>query len=197
MVELRADAERNRRRLLEVARAALTSGAEKVTLESIARDAGVGIGTLYRHFPTRDALVEAVYRSELDGLCARVDDLLAAVPPADALRAWMDAYADFVSTKRGMAEALRAAVAAGAITSAQTRLTLATAADRLLKAGARAGSLRSDVRADDLVASLAGALLVAGGPEQREQLDRILDLLMAGVRTTTPRARTRVTPPRR
>src|SRR5699024_4153503 len=89
-------------------------------LEAIARDAGVGIGTLYRHFPSREALIEAVYRNELARLCDGADELVAAMPPEEALRTWMARYADFVVTKQGMAEALRAVLASGAITSADT-----------------------------------------------------------------------------
>ena len=110
---LRADAERNRARLLEVARAAFASGEEPVTLEQIARGADVGIGTLYRHFPTREALVEALYRKELSDLCGSADDLLAAYPPDQALRAWMDRFSGYVTVKKDMADTLRAVVAAG------------------------------------------------------------------------------------
>jgi len=99
-----------------------------------------------------------------------------------ALRTWMARYADFVTTKRGMAEALRAVVASGALTFAQTRERLSAAIQTMLDAGVSAGSLRGDVRADDVVASLAGILLAAGEPDQREQSDRMLDLLMEGLR---------------
>jgi AcrR family transcriptional regulator len=178
----RADAQRNRQQLLDAAAAALTDSAT-ATLESIARSAGVGIGTLYRHFPTRDALIEAVYRAELGRLCDRADELLAEQPPDQALRSWMDRYADFVATKRGMAQALRAVIASGAITSAQTRERMNAAIAGMLRAGVAAGTLRADVRAEDISASLAGVLWAAGGPDQREQADRLLDLLMAGIRT--------------
>src|ERR1039457_2449230 len=122
---LRADAERNRARLLDAARAAFAaaastasgaSGSTTVTLEQIARDSGVGIGTLYRHFPTREALVEALYRKELADLCARADDLLETHAPERALRAWMDRFADYVRAKREMADALRAVFASGSVT---------------------------------------------------------------------------------
>src|SRR5215472_11137461 len=99
---MRADARRNRERLLEVALRAFSSG-EEVTLETIARQAGVGIGTLYRHFPTREALVEAVYRGELARLRDTVSQLLASQTPDAALRSWMDGFADYVTAKHGMA----------------------------------------------------------------------------------------------
>ena len=101
---VRADALRNRERLLEVATAAFASGADQVTLEAIARKAGVGIGTLYRHFPSREALTEAVYRTELAEVAASATQLVNQHPPAIALRRWMDRYAEFVAAKRGMAE---------------------------------------------------------------------------------------------
>jgi AcrR family transcriptional regulator len=179
----RADAQRNRQRLIEVALKAFSSGREKVALETIAKDAGVGIGTLYRHFPSREALVEAVYRSELARLCNSTDELLESLAPDEALRAWMGRYADFVGTKREMAAALRAVIASGAITSSQTRERLSAAIQTMLDAGARIGSLRGDVRSEDVSASLAGVLLASGAPDQREQADRMLDLLMDALRT--------------
>jgi len=178
----RADAQRNRQRLIEIALEAFSSGRNPVTLEAIAKASGVGIGTLYRHFPSREALIEAVYRSELARLCDGTVGLLAEMAPEVALRTWMARYADFVTTKRGMAEALRAVVASGALTFAQTRERLSAAIQTMLDAGVSAGSLRGDVRADDVVASLAGILLAAGEPDQREQSDRMLDLLMEGLR---------------
>jgi AcrR family transcriptional regulator len=178
----RADAQRNRQRLIDAAVAAFSAGQDPVALESIARDAGVGIGTLYRHFPSRAALVEAVYRSELDRLCRGAEELLASVNPADALRAWMERYVDFVRTKRGMAEALREAVASGSITSSQTRVSLNSAIQMLLDAGATEGTLRSDVPADDVCSAMAGVALTAGAPQQHDQALRLLDLLMEGLR---------------
>ncbi len=178
----RADAQRNRRRLIDAALVAFSSGQDPVVLEGIARDAGVGIGTLYRHFPSREALVEAVYRNELDRLCGSAAELLAVQAPDDALHAWMRGYVDFVRTKRGMADALRAAIASGSITSSQTRASLNAAIQTLLDVGAAAGTLRSDVRADDVCAAMAGVVLAAGAPHQHEQALRLLDLLMDGLR---------------
>jgi AcrR family transcriptional regulator len=178
----RADAQRNRQRLIDAAVAAFSAGQDPVALESIARDAGVGIGTLYRHFPSRAALVEAVYRSELNRLCRSADELLASQDPADALRAWMERYVDFVRTKRGMAEALREAVASGSITSSQTRAGLNGAIKTLLDAGAAAGTLRGDVPPDDVCSAMAGVALTAGAPQHHEQARRLLDLIMAGLR---------------
>jgi AcrR family transcriptional regulator len=179
---LRVDAERNRARLLEAARAAFASGQAPVTLEQVARDADVGIGTLYRHFPTREALVEALYRKELADLCASADDLLAAHAPERALRAWMDRFADYVRAKREMADALRAVFASGSVTVSQAREQLTAAVQTILGAGITAGTLRDDVRAEDIVATIVGmftATSLAGG---HEQLERMLDLLMDAVR---------------
>ncbi|WP_228265911.1 TetR/AcrR family transcriptional regulator [Microlunatus elymi] len=178
----RTDAQRNRERLIDVATAAFTAGTGKVALESIARDAGVGIGTLYRHFPTREALVEAVYRSELERLCDRMPGLVAAMPADQALREWMGRYADFFETKREMAEALRAVIASGAVSAEQTRARLGDAIQLALDAGAEAGLLRSDIAATDISVALAGIMVMAGSADQREQSDRLLDLLLDGLR---------------
>jgi AcrR family transcriptional regulator len=179
---LRVDAERNRARLLDAARAAFASGPAPVTMEQVARAADVGIGTLYRHFPTREALVEALYRKELADLCASAGGLLAALPPERALRAWMDRFADYVRAKREMADALRAVFAAGSVTVSHAREQLTAAVQTILDAGIAAGTLRDDVRAEDIVATIVGmftATSLAGG---HEQLERMLDLLMDAVR---------------
>jgi AcrR family transcriptional regulator len=176
---VRADARRNRERLLEVAAAAFgTADGASVSLESIARDAGVGIGTLYRHFPTREALVEAVYRAELAEVAATAEQLLNRHPPKLALRRWMDRYASFVAAKRGMAESLHALFEAGAVHPNQTWASIVGAVEMLLKAGADDGSLRCDVPADDVVSSLLGIFLLNASPDQTA---RLLDLLVAGV----------------
>ncbi len=180
MAELiRSDARRNRERLLEAATAAF-AGADgrPVSLESIARNAGVGIGTLYRHFPNREALVEAIYRAELAEVAAAAEQQLKRHPPKTALRRWMDRYASFVAAKRGMAESLHAIFDSGAMEPSQTRDSIVGAVDMLLRAGVDDGSLRSDVRADDVVSSLLGIFLTSGSPEQT---GRMLDLLVAGI----------------
>ncbi|WP_223694933.1 TetR/AcrR family transcriptional regulator [Leifsonia poae] len=176
---LRVDAQRNRQRLLEVARRAFATDS-KPSLESIARDAGVGIGTLYRNFPTRDALVEAIYRTELDHLSGQAAELLALHAPDVALRAWMDRFADYAVAKRELADALRSMTAPGAITHTTSRDQLAGAVRPLLAAGAESGVLRADVDGLDVVASLVGIFLVAADPAQAT---RMLDLLMDGLRT--------------
>jgi AcrR family transcriptional regulator len=176
---VRSDARRNRDRLLEVAAAAFgAADGRPVSLESIAREAGVGIGTLYRHFPSRELLIEAVYRAELAEVAAAAGRLLTRHPPRVALRRWMDRYAGFVAAKRGMAESLRAIVDSGAVEIGQMRASIVGAVELLLRAGADDGSLRGDVRADDVVSSLLGIFMATGSPEQT---GRMLDLLVAGV----------------
>jgi AcrR family transcriptional regulator len=186
---LRADAQRNRDRLLEVAVRAFSQDGPDDTLDAIAKEAGVGIGTLYRHFPTREALIETAYRSELARLCDAVPDLLLAMPPDEATRAWMDRYIDYMRTKRGMAGALRAVIASGGSPYAQSRDRLITAITALLRAGATAGALRADVEPADVLASLSGVSLAAGEPAQRDQAGRLLDLLMDGLRYRAAGAR--------
>lgn len=181
----RVDAQRNRERLLEAARAAFAAGRETgraVTLELVARQAGVGIGTLYRHFPSREALVEALYREEVEQLCASVHTLLAQTRPDLALRGWMDNFADYVEAKHEMGEALRALIDTGVVTAARSRERLAGALRHLLEAGAADGTLRADLRADDMVTAVVGvvsATAIAGG---REQLGRLFDLLLDAAR---------------
>jgi AcrR family transcriptional regulator len=179
---VRADARRNRERLLEVATAAFAAAdGRPVSLESIARDAGVGIGTLYRHFPNREALVEAIYRTELADVAAAADQLLKRYPPKVALRRWMDRNAGFFAAKRGMAESLRALFDQGAVHPSQTRASIVGAIDLLLRAGVDDGSLRSDVTAEDVGSSLLGIFLASDSPDQT---GRLLDLLVAGVAAT-------------
>jgi AcrR family transcriptional regulator len=177
----RADARRNRGRLLEVAARAFAAGDGPVSLEAIAREAGVGIGTLYRHFPSREALVEAVYRAELAEVSASAAELLGRHPPAVALRRWMTRYTAFVAAKQGMAESLRAIFDSGAVERSDTRTSIVGAVDTLLLAGAGDGSLRGDVPADDVVSSLLGIFLTSRSPEQTQ---RLLDLLADGLAAT-------------
>ncbi len=180
--QLRADAQRNRDKLLDAAVRAFSRGGPEVTLEAIAKDAGVGIGTLYRHFPTREALVEAAYRSELARLCDVVPELLAAGPPDRAMRIWMDRFVDYMATKHGMADALRAVIASGGNPFAESRDRLLAAVTALLEAGTAAGTLRSDIAPADVLASLSGVSMVTANQAQPDQARRILDLLVDGLR---------------
>ncbi|MEV4623510.1 TetR/AcrR family transcriptional regulator [Asanoa sp. NPDC049573] len=178
---LRADARRNRDRLLAAAVSAFARDTD-ATLDAIAKEAGVGIGTLYRHFPTRESLVEAAYRNELGRLCDAAPELGATLPPDRAVRAWMDRFVDYLATKRGMATALRAVIASGGDPYAESRGRLLAAITPLLDAGVAAGTIRSGVDPLDVLVALNGVSLAAGSPEQREQAGRLLDLLMDGLR---------------
>jgi len=181
---LRAHARRNRDELLAAARRALaeTDSDRSVSLEGIARDAGVGIGTLYRHFPTRQALFEAVYGSQLDELTAGAAQLLETQPPAIALRRWIGTYADFARTKRGVHETLKAGMAACRLNPSTTRARINAALAPLLAAGASDGSLRTDITADDVTTMLVGIFLATATSPDGEQTARLLDLLMAALR---------------
>ena len=180
----RADALRNRDKLVHVARAAFAAADDTVSLEGIAREAGVGIGTLYRHFPTREALVEAVYAAELDDLTGSVPALLQELPPDAALRAWMGRYAAFIATKRGMADTLRAGFASGRIATSSSRERITTAIATILAGGAEAGSLRADVDPRDVAAMVLGIFLTttttAGNTP--EQTGRLLNLVIDALR---------------
>jgi AcrR family transcriptional regulator len=179
---LRADARRNRDALIEIARTAFATADAPVPLEAIAREAGVGIGTLYRHFPTREALVEAVYAAELDAVTASAATLLQQLPPELALRAWIDRYAEFVATKRGMLETLRSGWASGRITTPATRERITAALGSILDAGARSGSLRTDVRPEDVTAALLGIFFSTAGSDDPEQVGRLVELVVDGLR---------------
>jgi AcrR family transcriptional regulator len=180
--QLRADAKINEDRLIEAATQAFARDGADASLKAIAKDAGVGIGTLYRRFPTREQLIWAIYRSEVDRICASVPDLLAQRPPAEALRAWMESFLGFLAAKRGMADALKAALATDDEQRLQTRGLITTALARLLEAGAADGTLRPDISPLDVMMALGGTALIASEPEQQEQAARLLDLLLDGLR---------------
>jgi AcrR family transcriptional regulator len=183
----RADARRNRERLLGVARDAFAATDGKATLDAIAREAGVGIGTLYRHFPTREALVEAIYAAELDAVVTSAPALLAELPPEAALRAWMDRYAAFVAVKRGIADTLRAGWAAGTIATPATRERITAAIAEILDAGAETGSLRADVEPEAVTMMLLGVFLSTTAGNSPELTGRLLDLVADALRPTTDR----------
>lgn len=181
-----AEGRRNRQNLIVAAAEAFASGDERVSLDRIAKDAGVGIGTLYRHFPTREALVEAVYYDQLERLRVGAQELLSAHPPAEALRLWMRMFADWALTKHGMVETLRSIVSSGSLTHSQMRGELVSVLRSFLDAGTAAGDIRPDVHPADVGATMAGILAVSAGPDQREQTIRLLNLLMDGLRPPAP-----------
>jgi AcrR family transcriptional regulator len=179
---MRADARRNRERLLVTARAAFAAATDPVSIEGIARDAGVGIGTLYRHFPTREDLVEAVYAAELDDLTAAAPALLREAEAQTALRRWMDRYARFAATKRGMVDTLHAGRASGRITTPATRERLTGAIALILAAGRRDGSLRADVDPDDVTVLLLAVFLGTAANSTPDQTCRLIDLVLDALR---------------
>ncbi|MFE4256474.1 TetR/AcrR family transcriptional regulator [Streptomyces sp. NPDC056910] len=179
----RAGGQRNRARVLEVALRLFVERGPDVPFTEIAKEAGVGVGTVYRHFPAREALIEGAYRSELDAVCAAAGELLEEMPPGDAVRAWMDRFVDYMATKIGLTEANRAVVAAGGNPFAQSRERLDGVIGELLSAAVAAGVTRPEVDADDVLVSLSGIAMVAGAIEEREQVGRVLDLLYQGLLT--------------
>jgi AcrR family transcriptional regulator len=179
---LRADAARNRDTLLWVATRVFASSEAEPSMRAIAREAGVGIGTLYRHFPTRESLVDAVYQDQVKRLILGARELLEQLPPAAAMRRWMDLFADWLATKHGMTGTLLAMIESGEIAHTQTRAELLEAISAILEAGRAAGDLRPDVTAEDVAASLVGIISVAGKPGQHAQATRLLNLFMDGLR---------------
>jgi AcrR family transcriptional regulator len=177
----RADALRNRDLLIAAAAAAFAARGAEVPLEDIARDAGVGIGTLYRHFPTRESIVEAVYRHEIDVLCDRADQLLATMPPDQALAEWMQLFVRHVATKRGMSSLLKPLMSSNATFSEQTRGRASAAASKLLEAGVAAGTVRADVDGGDLLRAVGG-ICMSTDQERSEASQRLVSLLFDGLR---------------
>ena len=178
----RSDAARNREQLLAVATRVIASGDGTPSMRAIAAEAGVGIATLYRHFPTRESLVEAVYQDQVTRLVVGARELLAQLPPAAALRNWMDLFGEWIAAKNGMLDTLLAMIKSGEIAHAQTRTELLTAIAEILDAGREAGDLRADVTAEDIAASLVGIFTVAQPPQHQDRASRLLNILMDGLR---------------
>jgi AcrR family transcriptional regulator len=183
---LRADARRNREALLENAAAAFAESGTDTSLEDIARRAGVGIGTLYRHFATRDALVEAVYRREVELVCDEAPALLATRSPDVALREWMQRFVDYVAIKRGMSAALKSAVGGNSELFEYTHARLMNAVTVLLDAATAAGAIRPDVDARDLMRAISGICLACTDDVREQQTRRMVALLMDGLRFGAP-----------
>ncbi|MCU1490660.1 MAG: TetR/AcrR family transcriptional regulator [Acidimicrobiaceae bacterium] len=180
--QLRADAQRNRARLISTATKVFAAEGTDVALEEIARQAGVGIGTLYRHFPTREALIEAVYRNEVEVLRDSADTLLAQLPPEEALAEWMQRFVAYVATKRGLVAALKGMLDVDASLFDDSRKQLIEAAGRLLDAGAKTGVVRGDVDAADLVRAMGGICMAADQGRSVDQSRSIVGLLLDGLR---------------
>ncbi|QEH34953.1 HTH-type transcriptional regulator AcrR [Aquisphaera giovannonii] len=176
----RADAQRNRAHLLDVAKSAFAEKGSAASLDEIARRAGVGIGTLYRHFPTRDALIEAVYRNEVEQLGEAASRLAAECPPVEALRAWLLLFVEYLGTKRGMSEALDSLVGgASELRAASGEMVKRSVA---MLAGRASGELRLDFDPLDLLRALAGVANMGSGPDWRRSAGRLVDVLIAGLR---------------
>jgi len=179
---LRADARRNRARLIEVAKAMFREGGAETGLESIAKAAGVGIGTLYRHFPTRDALIEAVYRAETQNLAQAAPRLLEALPPVEALRTWLRLFVDHIATKQVMAPVLASLVGGTSELYAESGAQVKAAIGLLVDRAVAAGAIRLDIEPLDLLRALAGVAGISSVPGWEVGARRLVDILIAGVR---------------
>jgi AcrR family transcriptional regulator len=176
----RADSARNRQLLIDAAKAGFSGVGLDVSLEEIARRAGVGIGTLYRHFPSREAIVEAVYRREVEHLAEAVPQLLQTSPAGEALHKWMHLFVDFIATKRIIAPSLAAAAVR---TSTPTSAELITSAiSTLVKRAIASGDVRKDIDPSDLLRAMLGVSY--GNPDAGWEASarRLIDILMDGLR---------------
>jgi AcrR family transcriptional regulator len=182
----RADACRNRDRLLEVASDAFAARGVEASLEWIAKSAGVGIGTLYRHFPTRDTLVEAVYRHNVELLCDGADELRAALPPDEALAEWMQRFVAYVATKKGLATYLKSVVSPDSDLFQSTQGRVQETIGTLVAAAAEAGMIRPRIDGMDLLRALSGVCMMADQPGGPEQGAKVATLLMDGLRYGAP-----------
>jgi AcrR family transcriptional regulator len=178
----RTDALRNRLRILEAAKDAFTRSGADASLDDIARQAGVGAGTLYRHFPTRDTLIEAVYRSEVEKLAAAQREFAETMPPIDALRAWMLLFVDHIAAKQIIAPALNSVVGGPAKLFEGSHGLVHAAIDALVKRAIASGEIREDLDPFDLLRALIGVAHVASGPGWQQSARRLVDILVTGSR---------------
>jgi AcrR family transcriptional regulator len=179
----RADAQRNRVGLLEAAKAAFAEVGPEASLDEIARRARVGIGTLYRHFPTRDAIVEAVYRREVQQLADAAPRLVEALPPAEALRAWMRLFIDYIAAKKVIAPALKSLVGGGSALYADSGARITEAIGLLVERARASGAIRPDADSADLLRALIGFAYVNSAPDWEASARRLIDLLIDGLRS--------------
>ena len=179
---LRSDALRNRKRILEVAKAAFTRHGADASLDEIAKQTGVGAGTLYRHFPTRDALIEGVYQNEVEKLAAAADRFAETMSPIEALRAWMLLFVDYIAAKHIIAPALNSVVGGPSRLYEGSRGLVQGAMDELVKRAKKSGNLRRDLDAADLLRALIGVSHVGAGPYWQQSARRLVDILIAGSR---------------
>ncbi len=178
----RSDGERNRSTLIDAAKRRFAEQGASVALEQIARDAGVGIGTLYRHFPTRDALVEAVYRQEVDALVNAASELAENATPVDALRTWLILFIDFLETKQGIGSVLDTLIGGSEPLYSGTPAQLSPPIDRLVERANTSGGIRLDITPLDLLRAIAGVATIRPGAGWRDQAIGLVDLVLGGAR---------------
>jgi AcrR family transcriptional regulator len=176
----RTDAQRNRERILEVAKVAFSRSGVDASLDDIAKQAGVGPGTLYRHFPTRDALIEAVYHAEVARLAAAAEELAGKLSPIEALRSWMLLFVDYVAAKKIIAPALNSVVGGPSRLYESGRAQVSGAIDLLVKHAIKSGDIRKDLEPFDLLRALIGVSSVGTGADWQESASRLVDILIQG-----------------
>jgi AcrR family transcriptional regulator len=178
----RSDAQRNRERILEVAKEAFTRSGANASLDDIAKQAGVGPGTLYRHFPTRDELLEAVYRTEVEKLAAAERKLAKTLPPIEALRAWLLLFVDYIATKQIIAPALNTLAGGPSKVFEASYAQVWEAIRALVKRAMKSGDIRKDLDPIDLLRALIGVANVAANPDRQQSARRLVDILVIGSR---------------
>ena len=178
----RTDAQRNRERILEVAKEAFTQSGANASLDDIAKQAGVGPGTLYRHFSTREELIEAVYRTEVEKLAAAERTFAETMPPLDALRAWMLLFVDYIATKKIIAAALNSLVGDPSKVFEASYGQVWEAIRALVKRAVKSGDIRKDLDPIDLLRALIGVANVGTSPDWQQSARRLVDILIAGAR---------------
>jgi AcrR family transcriptional regulator len=193
----RSDAVRNRERVLQAAKAVFSAGGADASLEAVAKRAGVGIGTLYRHFPTREALFEAVYRREVDQLSELAEQLKSVTSPVDALRRWLRSNVELVATKKGMIAALALAVQGSSELYAYSFDRLTKAIGTLLDRAVAAGEIRADISPEDVLRALIGMCYMHDQPGWQATVLRLLDVFVDGLRVQANASRQPTSPSRR
>jgi AcrR family transcriptional regulator len=178
----RTDAQRNRERILEMAKEAFARSGASTSLDDIAKQAGVGAGTLYRHFPTRDALLEAVYRTEVEKLASTERKFAQTMPPIEALRTWMLLFVDYIAAKHIIAPALNTVVGGPSKLYEASRGQLSGAIEALVKRAIQSGEIRRDLDPFDLLRALIGVSNVASSPDWQQSAKRLVDILITGSR---------------
>lgn len=178
----RADATRNRERVVEAAKLVLGAGGPQASLDAVARAAGVGIGTLYRHFPTREALFEAVYRREVEQLVELSVHLAADPDPVAALRRWMSAVVDFAATKKGMVAALAIAINGSSPLAQYSSERLSEAVGGLMRRAIARGAIRDDIGPEDLLRMLIGLCYGSSEAGWQANVLRLIDVFVDGLR---------------